>query len=167
MLLGLRLTAKGPQMRAVNAAKYLVANLAGRTDFRQSLVAYSFFLDYLPGWNEVYRPGGFIQYQLFVPKERAEEAFARAIRLQHEHGAVSSLAVMKRHRADSFPRSYASDGFSLALDFPVTRRNSGPLLRLCRAYDRLLLEVGGRIYKAKDCVGSYERLAAARGTPGP
>lgn len=167
MLLGLRLTAKGPQMRAVNAAKYLVASLAGRTDFRQSLVAYSFLLDYLPGWNEVYRPGGFIQYQLFVPKERAEEAFARAIRLQHEHGAVSSLAVMKRHRADSFPRSYASDGFSLALDFPVTRRNAGPLLRLCRAYDRLLLEVGGRIYKAKDCVGSHERLAAARGTPGP
>ncbi len=165
MLLGLRLTAKGPQMRAVNAAKYLAGRLAGRTHFRQSLVAYSFLLDYLPGWNEVYRPGGFIQYQLFVPKEIAEKAFTRAIRLQHEHGAVSSLAVMKRHRADTFPRAYASDGFSLALDFPVTRGNSERLIRLCRAYDRLLLEVGGRVYKAKDCVGSFERLAAARGTP--
>lgn len=167
MLLGLRLAAKGPQIHAANAAKYLTAKLAGRTHYRQSLVAYSFLLDYLPSWNEAYRPGGFIQYQLFVPKERAEDAFARAIGLQHEHGAVSSLAVMKRHRADSFPRAYASDGFSLALDFPVTRGNSGRLLRLCRAYDRLLLEVGGRIYRAKDCVGSFERLAAARGNPAP
>lgn len=161
-LLGLRLTVTGPQMRAVNAVKYLAARLAGRTHFRQSLVAYSFLLDYLPGWNEIYRPGGFIQYQLFVPKERAEEAFARAIRLQHEHGAVSSLAVMKRHRTDTFPHAYAPDGFSLALDFPVTRGNSTRLIRLCRAYDRLLLDVGGRVYKAKDCVGSFERLAAAR-----
>ncbi len=167
MLLGLRLAAKGPQMRAVNAAKYLAAKLAGRTHDRQSLVAYSFLLDYLPGWNEAYRPGGFIQYQLFVPKERAEEAFARAIRLQHEYGAVSSLAVMKRHREDTFPRAYAPDGFSLALDFPVTCGTSGRLIRLCRAYDRLLLDVGGRVYKAKDCVGSAERLAAGRGTPAP
>ena len=167
MLLGLRLTAKGPQMRAVNAARYLAGRLAGRTHFRQSLVAYSFLLDYLPAWNEVYRPGGFIQYQLFVPKERAKGAFERAIGLQHEHGVVSSLAVMKRHRADSFPRAYASDGFSLALDFPVTSGNAGRLLRLCRAYDRLLLDVGGRVYRAKDCVGTFERLAAARGTPSP
>ena len=162
MLLGLRLTAKGPQMRAVNAAKYFAGKLAGRTRYRQSLVAYSFLLDYLPGWNQAYRPGGFIQYQLFVPKARAEEAFARALRLQHEHGVVSTLAVLKRHRPDPFPRAYAPDGFSLALDFPVTRGNAQRLLRLCRAFDRLLLDCGGRVYRAKDCVGSAERLAAAR-----
>ena len=167
MLLGLRLTAKGPQMRAVNAAKFLVEKLAGRTRYRQSLVAYSFLLDYLPGWNEVYRPGGFLQYQLFVPKARAEEAFARAISLQHEHGVVSTLAVLKRHRADPFPLAYAPDGFSLALDFPITRANSTRLIRLCRAFDRLLLECGGSVYRAKDCVGSAERLAAARAAAAP
>lgn len=167
LLLGLKLTAKGPQMRAVNAAKFLAGRFAGRARHRQSLVAYSFLLDYLPGWNEIYRPGGFIQYQLFVPKERAGEVFKNAIRLQHEHGAVSTLAVLKRHRADLFPRAYTMDGFSLALDFPVTRGNSARLIRLCRAYDRLLLECGGRAYKAKDCVGSVERLAAARGAAPP
>ena len=167
MLLGLRLTAKGPQMRAVNAAKFLAGQFAGRSRYRQSLVAFSFLLDYLPGWNEVYRPGGFLQYQLFVPKEHAERAFARAISLQHELGVVSTLAVLKRHRADPFPRAYAPDGFSLALDFPITRGNSGRLIRLCRAFDRLLLECGGRVYRAKDCVGSGERLAAARGAAAP
>jgi len=130
-------------------------------------VAYSFLLDYLPGWNEVYRPGGFIQYQLFVPVERAAEAFSEAIRLQHETGVVSALAVLKRHRADPFPRAYAMDGFSLAMDFPVTRGNPARLISLCRAYDQLLLGCGGRVYKAKDCVGSFERLAAARGAGTP
>jgi FAD/FMN-containing dehydrogenase len=162
LLLGLRLTARGPQMRLVNKAKFLAGRLAGRARYRQSLVAYSFLLDYVPGWNEAYRPGGFIQYQLFVPKQRAEEAFARALVLQQEAGVVSSLAVVKRHRADPSPRGYAPDGFSLALDFPVTRGNAGRLVRLCRAFDRILLETGGRAYRAKDCVGTVERLAAAR-----
>jgi decaprenylphospho-beta-D-ribofuranose 2-oxidase len=162
LLLGLKLTARGPQMRVVNAAKFLAGRLAGRARYRQSLVAYSFLLDYLPGWNEAYRPGGFIQYQLFVPKENAEEAFARALVLQQEAEVVSSLAVIKRHRADASPRGYAPDGFSLALDFPVTRRNATRLIRLCRDFDALLLETGGRAYRAKDCVGTVERLAEAR-----
>ncbi len=162
LLLGLRLTARGPQMRLVNAAKFLAGRLAGRARYRQSLVAYSFLLDYLPGWNEAYRPGGFIQYQLFVPKEKAEEAFHRALVLQQEAEVVSSLAVVKRHRADTSARAYAPDGFSLALDFPVTRGNAVRLIRLCRAFDRVLLETGGRAYAAKDCVGTVQRLAAAR-----
>jgi FAD/FMN-containing dehydrogenase len=163
LLRGLRLTAGGPQMRLVNLGKYLASVFHGRHRYRQSLVAYSFLLDYLPGWNEAYRPGGFIQYQLFVPKAAAEAAFTKTLRLQHESGVISSLAVIKRHRADRFPRGYALDGFSLALDFAVTRANSSPLVALCRAFDALLLECGGRAYKAKDCVGSVERLARARG----
>jgi decaprenylphospho-beta-D-ribofuranose 2-oxidase len=163
LLLGLKLTAAGPQMRFVNLGKYAASLLRGRARTRQSLVAYSFLLDYLPGWNEAYRPGGFIQYQLFVSRAAAEAAFERALRLQHEMGVVSSLAVVKRHRADRFSRGYALDGFSLALDFPVTRRNASRLITLCRAFDALLLACGGHTYKAKDCVGSVERLAAARG----
>ncbi len=162
LLLGLKLTVRGPQMRFLNLAKYLAGSLAGRARYRQSLVAYSFLLDYVPGWNEAYRPGGFIQYQLFVPKERAEEAFARALRLQQEAGVVSSLAVAKRHREDRFPLGYAPDGFSLALDFPVTRANASRLLAVCRGFDRILLETGGRAYRAKDCVGTVPRLEAAR-----
>ncbi|MFI5119816.1 MAG: FAD-dependent oxidoreductase [Thermoanaerobaculia bacterium] len=164
LLLGLRLTAAGPQMRLVNLGKFAASLLHGRARYRQSLVAYSFLLDYLPGWNEAYRPGGFIQYQLFVPRGAAEEAFGKALRLQQEMGVVSSLAVVKRHRADRFSRGYALDGFSLALDFPVTRRNASRLVGLARAFDDLLLSCGGHAYRAKDCVGSVERLAAARGT---
>ncbi len=163
LLFALKLMAAGPQMRFVNLGKYAVSRLHGRARYRQSLVAYSFLLDYLPGWNEAYRPGGFIQYQLFVPRDAAEAAFEKALRLQHEMGVVSSLAVVKRHRADRSSRGYAPDGFSLALDFPVSRRNASRLIALCRAFDALLLACGGHTYKAKDCVGSVERLASARG----
>ena len=99
---------------------------------------------------------------MFVPKETAEEAFSRALVLQQEAEVVSSLAVVKRHRADVSPRGYAPDGFSLAMDFAVTRRGADRLIRLCRGFDRILLETGGRAYRAKDCVGTVERLAAAR-----
>jgi hypothetical protein len=149
-------------MRLVNAAKFHLARLQGRASYRQSLVAFSFLLDYLPGWNSVYRPGGFIQYQMFIPRERARVAFARALALQHELGVVSYLAVAKRHRPDRFAKTHAVDGFSLAMDFPITRTNASRLIRLCRAYDALVFESGGRLYKAKDCVGSVERLEALR-----
>jgi len=37
------------------------------------------------------------------------------------------------------------------------------LIALCRAYDELLVGYGGGLYKAKDCVGSVERMAARLG----
>jgi decaprenylphospho-beta-D-ribofuranose 2-oxidase len=159
LLAGLRAMTFDGGMRLVNAAKYFAAR---RAAYRQSLVAFSFLLDYLPGWNSVYLPGGFIQYQLFIPKERAHAVFEKAVSLQHEAGVVSYLGVVKRHRPDRFRATHAVDGFSLALDFPVTSRNASRLIGLCRAYDRLVLENGGRLYKAKDCVGSVERLEGLR-----
>lgn len=160
LLFGLKAMAFDAGMRLVNAAKFAAARLQGTATYRQSLVAYSFLLDYIPGWNGIYRPGGFIQYQLFIPKEKAEDAFSRALRLQHEAGVINYLTVLKRHRPDRFRNTHAVDGFSLAMDFPVTARNSSRLIGLCRALDALVRESGGRLYKAKDCVGSVERLAA-------
>jgi FAD/FMN-containing dehydrogenase len=167
MLAVLRWSAFDLGMRFVNAAKFHVTRLGGRKKTRESLVQYSFLLDFVPEWRSMYRPGGFIQYQLFVPKERALETLTEAIRLQHEHGVVSYLGVVKRHRPDRYPgptkTRYVVDGWSLALDFPVTERNAPRLIALCRAYDELLARVGGGLYKAKDCVSSVERMGARLG----
>lgn len=165
LLAGLRAFTNDPGMRLVNAGKFLAHRLGGRSRQRQSLVAFSFLLDFVPGWRDVYRPGGFIQYQLFLPRESAPAAFERALALQREIGVFSYLGVVKRHRRDRLPfrNPYPPDGFSLALDFPVTEENGARLIRLCRAYDRLVVENGGRFYKAKDSVGSFER--ALQGGP--
>jgi FAD/FMN-containing dehydrogenase len=144
-------------MRFVNLGKFLAGRATGAHRYRQTLAGFNFLLDALPDWRNAYLPGGFIQYQLFVPKERALQVLTEAIRLQHRLGVVSYLGVLKRHRADSLPHGYAPDGYSLALDFPVTRRNSARLIALCRRYDALVGEAGGRVYRAKDCVGSWER----------
>lgn len=151
-------------MRVVNEAKYRLHQLSGRTTYIESLVAYSFLLDFIPGWQDVYRPGGFIQYQMFVPKERAAFVLTEAIRRQHELGVPTYLAVLKRHRRDSFRSGYVPDGYSLALDFPVTEENAGRLITLCRGYDALLAANGGAPYKAKDCVGSLSLRWTADGS---
>jgi decaprenylphospho-beta-D-ribofuranose 2-oxidase len=167
MLAVLKASASDLGMRLVNAAKFHATRLAGRKTARESLVQYSFLLDFVPDWRDMYLPSGFIQYQLFVPMERALEALAEAIRLQHRFGVFSYLGVVKRHRPDRYPgptkTRYIVDGYSLALDFPVTDRNAPRLIALCRAYDELLAACGGGLYKAKDCVGSVERMAGRLG----
>ncbi len=158
LLLGLKTMSFDGGMRLINAAKYAAARLRGRKRYRQSLVAFSFLLDYIPGWNGIYLPGGFIQYQMFIPKERAERVFAEVLRRQQVASVASYLGVMKRHRPDRFANSHAVDGFSFAMDFPVTGRNASRLIALCRSFDALVKESGGRVYKAKDCIGSWERV---------
>jgi FAD/FMN-containing dehydrogenase len=149
-------------MHAVNVGKFWSGRLLGHTKYRQPLVHFNFLLDSIPDWRRAYRPLGFIQYQIFVPKEPALRVLSEAILLQHRFGAISYLGVLKRHRADRFRNAYTPEGYSLALDFPVTRQNGSALIHLCRTLDSLVAEAGGKVYRAKDCVGSYERRLTAR-----
>lgn len=138
-------------MRFVNAAKQFAGSLlGGRKVHSQSLVGFSFLLDYVPNWRRAYLPGGFIQYQSFVPKEHARRVFAEQLRLQQAAGLESFLGVLKRHRPDRFLLSHAVDGYSLALDFKVTPKNWPRLRELCHRMNELVLEAGGRFYLAKD-----------------
>ncbi len=138
-------------MRALNAAKQLGGRLIGNgKEVRQSLVAFSFLLDYVPNWRKAYLPGGFIQYQSFVPKEAARQVFSAQLRLQQEAGLESFLAVMKRHRRDRFLLSHGVDGYSLALDFKLTEANRVRTWELALRMNDLVLDAGGRFYFAKD-----------------
>ncbi len=138
-------------MRFLNWAKDFAGKTLGNEKIHhQSLVGFSFLLDYVPNWRRAYLPGGFIQYQSFVPKEHAKRVFSRQVELQQEAGLVSFLGVMKRHRPDNFLFSHAVDGYSMALDFKVTKRNWKRLEALCHQMNELVLEAGGKFYFAKD-----------------
>jgi decaprenylphospho-beta-D-ribofuranose 2-oxidase len=140
-----------PGMRLLNAAKQFASSTIGNNKMQdQSLVAFSFLLDYVPDWRRAYEPGGFIQYQTFVPKEHAKAVFAQQIRLQQEYKLESFLGVLKRHRPDRFLFSHAVDGYSLALDFKVTEKNKAKLWELAHKMNDLTLKHGGRFYFAKD-----------------
>lgn len=140
-----------PGMRFLNWGKHTSSKLLGNgKPHPQSLVGFSFLLDYVPNWRNAYKPGGFIQYQCFVPKEAAKQVLPLLVDMQQQAKLESFLGVMKRHRPDKYLFSHAVDGYSLALDFKVTKRNWPRLQALCHQMNDVVLKSGGRFYFAKD-----------------
>lgn len=138
-------------MKFINSAKFFSSNLPiAAKQYRQSLTAFSFLLDFVPNWKLSYGRGGLIQYQSFIPKEHAEDVFRKQIMLSQQAGLVPYLAVFKRHRTDPFLISHGVDGYSLALDYKVTLKTQDALWKLCHQMNDLVLASGGRFYFAKD-----------------
>ena len=153
-----------PGMRLLNWAKDRAGlRLGDAKEHVQSLVGFSFLLDYVPNWRDAYGPNGFIQYQSFVPKAHARRVFARQIEMGQEARLESFLGVMKRHRPDPFLFSHAVDGYSLALDFKVPKDDWPRLEALCHRMNDLVLEAGGRFYLAKDSTLRPKDLRASLG----
>ena len=152
----LRLLNHDAGMRALNAAKYAASALEERRGwYRQSHAAFAFLLDYVPNWKWAYgrRSGrGLIQYQAFVPKERAHAVFRDLLEASQRAQRVPYLAVLKRHREDPFLLTHAVDGWSLALDYKVTPETKDALWRHCAEMTERVLASGGKFYFAKDLV---------------
>ena len=140
-------------MRSINLGRFLWAKWFGtRAKHHQPHAQFNFLLDFIPNWKKIYEPGGLIQYQVFLPKENAQDAFQSMLSAQQARRLESWLVVMKRHRCDAFWLSHALDGYSFAMDFPVTERNRKSLFALTQELESLVLNAGGRFYLAKDAV---------------
>jgi FAD/FMN-containing dehydrogenase len=149
----LRFFMNDPGMRTVNAAKYLAGRLEAMGEpHRQAHAAFAFLLDYVPNWKWSYGRGGLIQYQPFLPPETAHDVYTELLRHCHRRGHVPYLGVFKRHRPDPFWLTHSTGGWSMAMDFRVTRGNRERLWRHCHEMSEIVLEGGGRFYFAKDLV---------------
>lgn len=109
----------------------------------------SFFypLDSVRDWNLLYGRRGFTQYQCVIPEARGADGVRDFLRLVRDAGGSSMLSVIKDCGDEgegvlSFPLR----GTSIALDLPVDANTAS----LVASFNALLIELGGRIYLAKD-----------------
>jgi FAD/FMN-containing dehydrogenase len=139
-----------PGVRMVNAARHHLSRLRAPHRFQEAHAAFAFLFDYIPNWKLATGPGGFVQYQSFVPAAEATRVFREQLTLAQRAGVVPYLGVLKRHRRDAFLMSHAVDGYSLALEFKLTPSRRAAVRALAAQFDRLVLDAGGRFYFAKD-----------------
>ena len=136
-------------MRFVNLFKYYLGFLSEKP-YWQGHAEYAFLLDYVPNWKFIYKPGAMIQYQVFLPEETALNGMKEILSLCQKKGIVSYLAVFKRHKKDDFLLSHSVNGYSLALDFPLTKSNKEKLWQMCYELDEIVIKSQGKFYLAKD-----------------
>lgn len=134
----------------INRGRYWSARLQGDHHFRQSLTEFNFLLDYVPHWKRAYGPGGLVQFQCLLPQEGAAEVIHRLLAEAQRRRMPTYLGVLKRHRPDDFLLTHAVDGYSMAMDFRVTRRNRHRLAEMLDTFEQWVVEANGRFYFAKD-----------------
>lgn len=135
-------------VKAFNALYYAKAR-KGRHD---STVPYTTFfhpLDAVGHWNRIYGKRGFTQYQFVIPLDAARAGLPEILGRIAKAGLGSFLAVLKLFgKQETYPGniSFPVEGYTLALDFPVSRA----LFPLLDELDRVVLDHGGRHYLTKD-----------------
>jgi len=143
-------------VRAFNVLSYR----AGVRRSGQQLVdwdSYFYPLDAILGWNRIYGRKGFAQFQCVLPLDRSKDGLSALLEAIVGAGGGSFLAVLKRFGAQESRFSFPMAGYTLALDFPVSRKT----FALLDTLDRITLDHGGRFYLAKDSRMTAETLLAA------
>lgn len=105
-----------------------------------------FPLDMINNWNRGYGKRGFIQYQFVVPMENGKENIRRILTEITKSNCIPFLNVLKKFGKGQGLLSFPFEGFTFAIDFPITPQ-LGPFIK---RLDALVMEAGGRIYLGKD-----------------
>ncbi len=113
----------------------------------QTITKFFYPLDMLDRWNRLYGPKGFLQWQCLVPLGR-EDVLRSVIEAIAGSHSASFLAVLKRFgAANPGPLSFPAPGWTVNLDMPAGDAELG---RMLNGLDRVVADVGGRIYLSKD-----------------
>ncbi|MGC8815929.1 MAG: FAD-binding protein [bacterium] len=115
--------------------------------FEEKITDYNTFfypLDKIYNWNILYKPKGFLQYQIII---NSEEALEEIIYKITKSNIKPYLSILKFHKeGNNNFLSFPTKGFSLALDFKLQEG----LYNLLNEIDNIVIKNQGRIYLAKD-----------------
>lgn len=109
----------------------------------------SFFypLDMIREWNRGYGKRGFIQYQFVLPLTDGKENIRKLLHEITSSSCIPFLNVLKKFgKGQGGPLSFPFEGYTFAIDFPITT----PLKPFTEKLDKMVLDMGGRIYLGKD-----------------
>lgn len=112
----------------------------------QSWDKYFYPLDNLKDWNKLYGKNGFYQFQCVIPVQESKKALKEILSTINDSHLGSFLAVLKKFGCDSSSISFPMEGYTLALDFPRSKKVESLLDKL----DKLVIKYNGRFYLTKD-----------------
>ncbi len=133
-------------MAIFNRLNYAYARQGPRFRVRH-LEGFFYPLDSILNWNRMYGRGGFTQYQFVLPKETSLEGLRTVMGRIASSGLGANLGVLKLlGPANDNLLSFPLEGYTLALDFKIQEG----LFPLLDELDRIVADLGGRIYLTKD-----------------
>jgi decaprenylphospho-beta-D-ribofuranose 2-oxidase len=143
---------------SVSAFNFLFYNKT-RSGIRENVIHYDPYyypLDAIHHWNRIYGKRGFTQYQFVIPLEGGREGMRKILKKVTESGESSFLSVLKifgkeQQRGLLFP----AEGYTLTLDFPITKS----VFKLLDELDQMVVDLGGKVYLTKDVRLSAETFA--------
>ena len=124
-----------------------------------------FPLDALDAWPRLYGPGGFVQYQLVLPRGQQSRVLEELIaRLRRSRVPCYLAALKDLGPASGAPLSFPLAGWTLALDLPRCAPGLEPLLR---GFDELVAarrwpgvpDQGRHVWRPDAVAAMYPRLA--------
>lgn len=131
-------------MRAVNA---VIQQIQARAKPFGHFEGFFYPLDGILHWNRGYGKRGFTQYQFAIPFDDGLRRLEQLLTAIFSAGELPFLNVLKRFgKASQGHLSFPTEGYTLAIDFPI-RKNTPELLK---RLDAMVLDAGGRIYLGKD-----------------
>lgn len=119
--------------------------------------SYFYPLDKIIGWNKIYGKRGLIQFQCVIPTKNSFNCLTEMCKLISKSDCQPFLSVLKKFGKQDGYISFPQEGYTLALDFAVSKKNLDMMNRL----DKIVLKYNGRFYLAKDSRMTAETLKSS------
>jgi decaprenylphospho-beta-D-ribofuranose 2-oxidase len=134
-------------LKIFNTLYYHLSGFNERKKVVVDLNRFFFPLDQIHNWNRLYGKNGFLQYQFVLPLKNSKKGIKQILHKIASSGLGSPLAVLKLFgpKNDNY-LSFPTEGYTLALDF----KNQPSIFPLLDELDRIVLDLKGKIYLAKD-----------------